>query len=50
MIRRIITWTVVIFAAYYLITDPSGASHAVHSALHGLRSWGASLSRFVSGL
>lgn len=50
MIRRIAIWAAVAFAAYYLITDPSGASHAVHGALHGLRSAGTSLSRFVSGL
>jgi hypothetical protein len=50
VLRKIITWTIVIFLVYYLVQDPHGAAGAVHSALRGLRSAGNSLSAFVSNL
>ena len=50
MLPRIITWALVVFAVYYLVTNPDGAAGFVHSALDGLRHAGDSLSRFVSKL
>jgi hypothetical protein len=50
VLRKVITWAVVIFIVYYLATDPSGAAHALHSAFNGLKSAGNSMSRFVNKL
>jgi hypothetical protein len=50
MLRKVITWAIVIFIVYYLVSDPHGAAGAVQSALRGLRSAGNSLSTFVSHL
>jgi hypothetical protein len=50
VLRKIITWAIVLFIVYYLVSNPHGASSAVQSALHGLRSAGQSLSKFVSGI
>jgi hypothetical protein len=49
-VKRVITWVIVIFVIYYLATDPTGAAHAMHAALNGLKSAGNSLSTFVSNL
>jgi hypothetical protein len=50
MLKKVITWGIVIFIIYYLVSDPGGAANVVHSALNGLRSIGRSLSSFVSSL
>jgi hypothetical protein len=50
MLKKVITWAIVVFIVYYLVSRPNGAAGAVQSALHGLRSAGESLSRFVSNL
>jgi hypothetical protein len=49
-VKTIVTWAIVIFVIYYLATDPTGAAHAMRTALDGLRSAGHSLSTFVSNL
>ncbi|MGO9079219.1 MAG: hypothetical protein ACLQDY_09285 [Streptosporangiaceae bacterium] len=49
-LKRVITWVIVIFIIYYLVSDPTGAAHAMNSALDGLKSAGRSLSTFVSNL
>jgi hypothetical protein len=49
-LKTVVTWVVVIFIIYYLATNPTGAAHAMRSALDGLRSAGHSLSTFVSSL
>jgi hypothetical protein len=50
VLRKIITWAIVIFLLYYLATNPGGAAHALHNALNGLKSAGNSMSQFVSKL
>ncbi|MBO0833284.1 MAG: hypothetical protein J2P28_25540 [Actinobacteria bacterium] len=50
MMRKVITWALVIFVIYYLATNPSGAAHALQQALNGLRSAGDSMARFVNTL
>jgi len=50
MLRKVITWAIVLFIVYYLVSNPSGAAGVVHHAFNGLRSAGNSLSRFVSSL
>jgi hypothetical protein len=50
VLRKVITWAIVIFIIYYLATDPAGAAHALQSAFNGLRSAGNSMARFVNKL
>jgi hypothetical protein len=50
VLRKVITWAIVIFIVYYLATDPSGAANFLHSAFNGLKSAGNSMSRFVNKL
>jgi hypothetical protein len=50
LLRKVITWAIVIFIIYYLATDPTGAAHALHGAFNGMRSAGNSLARFVNQL
>ena len=50
MLKKVITWAIVIFIVYYLVTDPHSASNIVQSALHGLQSAGSSLASFVSNI
>ncbi|HEY1641667.1 MAG TPA: hypothetical protein VGG35_13320 [Streptosporangiaceae bacterium] len=50
MLKKVITWAIVLFIVYYLISHPNGAAGVVHHAFNGLRSAGQSLSKFVSSL
>jgi hypothetical protein len=50
MLKKVITWAIVVFIVYYLVSDPGGAAGVVHHAFHGLAGAGNSLSRFVSAL
>jgi hypothetical protein len=49
-VKKIVTWAAVIFIAYYLVTQPTGAGHAVGSLLNGLKSAGNSLATFFNSL
>jgi hypothetical protein len=50
VLRKVITWAIVIFIIYYLATDPTGAAHALQHAFNGLKHAGNSMSRFVNKL
>jgi hypothetical protein len=50
VLRKVITWAIVIFIIYYLATDPTGAAHALHNAFNGLKTAGNSMSQFVNKL
>jgi len=50
MLRKVITWAIVIFCVYYLVSDPHGAAGVVQSALRGLRGAGDAVGRFAGGL
>jgi hypothetical protein len=50
VLRKVITWAIVIFIVYYLATDPTGAAGFLKNALHGLQSAGNSMSKFVNKL
>lgn len=50
MLRRTIMWAVVIFAGYYLYTQPASASHFAHGAWHAVGALLRSLAIFVSSL
>ena len=38
MLKKIITWAIVIFIIFYIATEPSGAAGIVHSIFNGLHS------------
>jgi hypothetical protein len=50
MIRKVVTWAIVVFIVYYLVSDPHGAAGAVHHIVNGLHSAGNSMAKFVSNL
>jgi hypothetical protein len=50
VLRKVITWAIVIFVIYYLATDPNAAAGFLKHALHGLQSAGNSMSKFVNKL
>jgi hypothetical protein len=50
MLKKIITWAIVIFIVFYIATEPGGAANLVHHAYNGLHSAGTSLARFVNSL
>ncbi|GAA4612649.1 hypothetical protein GCM10023195_54420 [Actinoallomurus liliacearum] len=48
--KKYLTWALIAFVIFYLLTSPSGAAHIVHNALGGLTSAGNSLKAFVNAL
>ncbi len=50
MLRKIITWAIVIFIIFYVATEPTGAGNLVHQAYNGLHSAASSLATFVNSL
>jgi hypothetical protein len=50
MLRKIITWAIVIFIVFYLLTQPSGAAHVINNLLNLLKEAGNSLATFVNSL
>ena len=50
MPKKIITWAIVIFLAFYLLTQPHGAANAIHGLLNLLKNAGNSLATFVNSL
>ena len=49
-VKKIATWAIVIFLAYYLFTKPQGAANAVHNLFNLLKSAGSSLANSVNTL
>lgn len=50
MLKKVITWAIVIFIVYYLATNPAGAAHFVHGVFNWLRGAASSLATFVNSL
>lgn len=50
MLKKVITWGIVIFVIYYMVSNPHGAGGVVHSALNGMKGLGNSISGFVASL
>ena len=50
MLKKIITWAVVLFVVFYVATQPDGAAAFVHHAYNGLHSAANSMARFVNSL
>ena len=43
-------WLAIAFVLFFMITEPTGASSVIHSALHGLGRAFTGLSSFVTSL
>lgn len=50
MLRRIITWAIVLFIIFYIATQPAGAAGIVHHAYNGLHDAASSMATFVNSL
>jgi hypothetical protein len=50
MLKKIITWAIVIFLAFYLLTQPAGAANAINNLVNLLKDAGNSLATFVNSL
>jgi hypothetical protein len=50
VLKKVITWAIVIFIIYYLATDPSGAAAFVKGVFHWLEGAGHALTRFFNDL
>ena len=48
--KKIAGWAVVVFLAWYLFTQPSGAAHIVHNILNLLKQAGSSIATFLNSL
>jgi len=49
-VKKVVSWAVVIFIAYYLLSDPQGAAGAVHNLLNLLKQAGSSIATFLNSL
>jgi hypothetical protein len=50
VLKKVITWAIVVFVVYYLATDPHGAAQFIHHVYNGLKSAGHSMTKFVNSL
>jgi hypothetical protein len=50
MLKKVITWAIVIFIVYYLATEPTAAAHFVHTIWDGLKTAASSMATFVNSL
>lgn len=48
--KKYLTWALLAFVIFYVISSPEGAAGFVRAALGGLAGAGESLSRFVNAL
>ena len=49
-IKKILGWAVIVFLAFYLVTQPTAAGHVVHNILDGLKNAGNSLATFLNSI
>jgi hypothetical protein len=49
-IKKVLGWATVIFLAWFLITNPTGAAHAMTNLLNALKGIGNSLATFFTSL
>ena len=50
VLRKVVTWAIVIFIVYYLATNPTGAADFVKGIYHWLQGAGKSMTKFVNHL
>jgi len=49
-VKKVVGWAIVIFIAWFLISNPTGAAHAATNMLNGFKSAGDSLATFFTSL
>ena len=49
-IKKVVTWAIVIFLAYYLVTKPTGAANAMHNLFNMLKAAGNAVATFLGAL
>jgi hypothetical protein len=49
-LKPIITWTIVLFIVFYLVTQPAAAGHVVHNLLNGVKSAFNSIATFLNSI
>jgi hypothetical protein len=50
MLKKVITWAIVIFIVYYLATEPTASANFVHNIWNGLKTAAGSMATFVNSL
>jgi hypothetical protein len=50
VLKRMITFWVVIFVVFFVVTQPATAADFVHDWYHGVHDIGTSLARFIADL
>jgi hypothetical protein len=50
VLKRIITFWIVVFVVFFVATQPATAADFVHGWYHGVHAIGTSLARFVADL
>lgn len=50
MLTRIVTWAIVIFLAFYLLTQPQGAANVIADLLGLIKNAGNSIANFTQSL
>jgi hypothetical protein len=50
MLKKILSWGIVIFILFYLATQPTAAAHVMTNIFDGLKSIGRSLATFFNSL
>jgi hypothetical protein len=49
-VKKVVTWAIVIFIVYYLVTRPAGAAAAMRNVFDMLKTAGGSLATFLNSL
>ena len=47
-LKQVVTWAIVLFLAFYVVTQPAAAGHVVSDILSGLKSAGNSIATFLN--
>jgi hypothetical protein len=50
MLRKVITWAIVLFIIFYVATEPTGAGSLAHHIYNGVHDAANSLATFVNSL
>jgi hypothetical protein len=50
MLKKVLTWAVVIFVIFYLVTQPTSSANLLHGWWTDIHSIGTHLATFVSSL
>ena len=49
-LKQVITWAIVLFIAFYVVTEPTSAAHAVTNILNGIKTAFNSVASFLNSI